>query len=425
AELGIAVALVPTATARWGALAALALLLVFIAAIAYNLARDRHPACHCFGQLHSEPVGWPILLRNGALAVLAAALALAGWDDPGPSVTGWLSDVSTVAGVALALGVLALALIAAQSWAVAELFGQNGRLLLRIDELEARLADLGASPGGALPDQGLPIGAPAPGFALARLDGGTRTLDELRAAGKPVALVFSDAGCGPCTALLPELGRWRHDHAGDLTLALLSFGAAEEIRAKTEPLGMTGITLLPEAAATDAYLVTGTPSAVIVRPDGAIASPLAVGAGEIIPLLDRALTMPPTAGMAAPELTLPDLDGDLAPVTGERDRPTLLLFWSPGCGFCAEMLDDLRAWENAPPTGAPTLRVVSSGDVASNRALGLRSPILLDQDFAAGSAFGATGTPSAILIDAAGRIASPVAVGAAEVLALAHTPATG
>jgi hypothetical protein len=48
--------------------------------------------------------------------------------------------------------------------------------------------------------------------------------------------------------------------------------------------------------------------------------------------------------------------------------------------------------------------------------------VVLDQGFTAGRAFGATGTPSAVLIDAQGRIASPVAVGAAAVLALAAGP---
>jgi hypothetical protein len=48
----------------------------------------------------------------------------------------------------------------------------------------------------------------------------------------------------------------------------------------------------------------------------------------------------------------------------------------------------------------------------------LRSPIVLDPGFSAGSAFGATGTPSAVLVDAAGTIASGVAVGAPNVFAL-------
>jgi hypothetical protein len=42
--------------------------------------------------------------------------------------------------------------------------------------------------------------------------------------------------------------------------------------------------------------------------------------------------------------------------------------------------------------------------------MGFRSPIVLDDGFAVSRAFGAEGTPSAALVDAAGKIASPVAV---------------
>ena len=57
AELLIGLALIPTGSARWGALAALVLLAAFIGAIGYNLARGRTPDCHCFGQTHSAPAG--------------------------------------------------------------------------------------------------------------------------------------------------------------------------------------------------------------------------------------------------------------------------------------------------------------------------------------------------------------------------------
>jgi len=82
------------------------------------------------------------------------------------------------------------------------------------------------------------------------------------------------------------------------------------------------------------------------------------------------------------------------------------------------MLPDLRAFEEAPPSGAPSLLLISTDDPETNRAMGLNAPILLDGGFAAGTAFGAAGTPSAVLVDADGRIASPVAVGALDVLAL-------
>jgi hypothetical protein len=72
AELAVALALLPAISAWWGSLDALALLLLFVAAIGYNLAQGRTPDCHCFGQLHSAPVDWPTLIRSLLLAGLAA-----------------------------------------------------------------------------------------------------------------------------------------------------------------------------------------------------------------------------------------------------------------------------------------------------------------------------------------------------------------
>jgi thiol-disulfide isomerase/thioredoxin len=125
-------------------------------------------------------------------------------------------------------------------------------------------------------------------------------------------------------------------------------------------------------------------------------------------------------GMPAPLLQLPDLTGHELDLQDFRGRDTLLLFWNPGCGFCQQMLPDLQAWEADPPPGAPQLLVISTGAVEANQALGLRSPVVLDQAFTSGRAFGATGTPSAMLVDAEGKIASAVAIGAQAVLILAQ-----
>ncbi len=57
--------------------------------------------------------------------------------------------------------------------------------------------------------------------------------------------------------------------------------------------------------------------------------------------------------------------------------------------------------------------------------MGLSSTVLLDQQFAVGSAFGASGTPSAVLVDEEGKVASEVAVGAPAVLALAGVTQSG
>ena len=68
---------------------------------------------------------------------------------------------------------------------------------------------------------------------------------------------------------------------------------------------------------------------------------------------------------------------------------------------------------------APRLVVVSSGDAQATRADGFTSPVAHDPEMLAGTAFGAAGTPMAVLVDRDGRVASPLAAGAAAVLALA------
>jgi len=98
--------------------------------------------------------------------------------------------------------------------------------------------------------------------------------------------------------------------------------------------------------------------------------------------------------------------------------PTVLLFWNPGCGFCREVLDLIKAWEVSPSRDSVKLLVVSAGSVEDNRAQGLRSHVVIDEGFTTGSAFGVGGTPSAVMVDREGRIGSDVAVGGEGVLKL-------
>jgi len=150
--------------------------------------------------------------------------------------------------------------------------------------------------------------------------------------------------------------------------------------------------------------------------DGTVGSPLTPSAEAITALIARTVGTPtpvprtnghgsaptqpvaPPIGVPAPAFTLPDLQGKPVSLADFRGRSTLL-FWNPNCGFCQRMLDDLKAWEANPPKGAPQLLVVSTSTVEVNRTQGLRAFIVLDQHFAAGRQFRATGTPMAVLID--------------------------
>ncbi len=129
-------------------------------------------------------------------------------------------------------------------------------------------------------------------------------------------------------------------------------------------------------------------------------------------------------GSPAPTFELPTPSGGRLRLADLRGEDVLVLFWSPGCGFCQAIRDDILAWEVERPAGAPTLVVVSSGSAVETSADGFRSRVALDETFEVARSFGATGTPTAVLVDRQGRIASPLAVGTETVLALVGGPAS-
>ena len=94
-ELLCAVTLLPATSSPWGAAGALILLLAFIAGISVNLVRGRRPDCHCFGQLHSAPVGWKTIARNSALSGLAALVVWQGLENPAPSYRRWFASLNS------------------------------------------------------------------------------------------------------------------------------------------------------------------------------------------------------------------------------------------------------------------------------------------------------------------------------------------
>lgn len=425
-ELGAGLALVPVASAWWGALAALVLFTVFLAAIGYQLARGRRPDCHCFGQLHSAPIGWTTVVRNLVLAALAGVIVARPGRDPGPSVLALLDGVTPVVGLSLGLAVVAVIAAAVNGWLLTNLVQQNGRLLLRLDALEARLP---ASPGSGAESAPVPapsrsIGLPAPAFTLPSLGGASVTLDQLRSNGTPLLLLFMDPGCGPCEGLLPEVSRWQREHADRLGVAIISRGTRQRNEGKFARAGIGRVLLQEGDEVSTQYSTEATPSAIVVDGAGRIASPVAAGADAIRRLVERYTraerpdSASPVVGTAAPGLRLPAIDGTAFDLGDRIGRPTVLLFWNPGCGFCRRLLPELRAWAERAPAAADHLVFVSTPDRDANREPALPGMVLLDDGFEAGRAFGAGGTPTAALVDASGRIGAPLAVGGEAVLGL-------
>ncbi len=430
-EVALAALLLIGTTARWAALVSALLLLVFIVAIAENLRQGRQPDCHCFGQLYSEPTGWSTIIRNSIFIVVAIAIV---WNG-GIGLVEWAEKLGPIARVGLVLAIVISAAGAVQSWFLMQLVRQNRALLTRIESL--------AVPFHATSSQGTAdiSTRTAPDFDLPTLDGERLSLQGLLAAGKPVLLAFTDPNCGPCNALLPDIGEWQRRFGEQLVVAMISRGAVSENKSKASEHGLVNIALQKDWEVYTDYGIRGTPSAVLVQPDGTIHEAFAGGRDQIRDLvirsISRAQTAPrhsvtsldpgsndpfsPTTYLHVPEgpevgtsgmrLPLPDLDGNYVSLDDYLGNETIVVFWNVDCGFCQRMLPEFQEWEQRAGDWIDRVLVISAGPIADNKKQGIRSRIVIDDGFTAGNSFGATGTPSAILLDKEGRVASPLAVG--------------
>jgi peroxiredoxin/uncharacterized membrane protein YphA (DoxX/SURF4 family) len=444
AEITVAAMLLPAVTAWWGGVAALVLLAAFTAAITVNLLRGRAPDCHCFGQLTAKPIGRGTLARNLLLMAAAALLLLSPSQAVSLSAIAWVAELTAGERALLSVGILASALLAAVVRLLVRLLHQNERLLAGLAEsripFEAGADEPVVRKDLALPSTGLPVGAPAPTFQLADLDGEdgeATTLADLLRADLPLALFFVSPTCGPCAAMLVDVQRWRQQYGELLNFAFISSGSREDNQSKFTGIGT--VLLQSGSEVSELFEAKWTPAALIVKADGSIASPLANGSEAIKRLIIQAVTVAGSGraalalangnghlseslaqiGKPAPKLALPDLDGKTVTLDDFKGERTLMVFWSPDCTFCEQMLGELKRIEADPPPHAPRMLVISKGSLEANRAAGLRSPVVLDSDFIIGEEFGANGTPSAVLIDERGNIASEVVGGATRILALA------
>jgi len=372
----------------------------------------------------------------------------------------WLSNLTFIELVSVLGAGFLVALVAGSAWLRANLARQHGRFLVRVEALEAKLGSAaGGYPAkGAIrrPEAGLPIGSPALAFNLPGLHGETVPLNALRVAGRRVLLLFTDPDCGPCDALLPVIGALQRDHSSKVLTSVIGRGSTEVNLVKSTEHGLYNVLIDEDGSVGRAYQVTEIPTAVIVNPDGTIGSLLAEGAEAVREMANQIIEAPtslpqhgsdpdsaqddpppvasgtraddtaapspsgPSIGDPAPPIRLPDLRGKLKSLASLRGRSTLVVFWDPSCSYCNQLLDDLRLWESGRINGTPRMLVVSTGTVEANRKLRFRSPVLLDASFSAGHAFGAVGTPSAVLIDGDGLLASEVVAGGDGVLALAR-----
>jgi peroxiredoxin len=332
-----------------------------------------------------------------------------------------------------AIAGLSLAGLVGLSVVVYELLRQQGRLVLRLERIEALAA--GAVQHGA-PEMpaGLEVGAAVDPFELPDLGGELVSLEDFR--GKRVLLVNWSPACGYCTQIASELAELESKlRKRNTELLFVSQGGAEANRKLADEHGLSAPILLQEKPIA-AFEGMGTPVGYLVDEQGRVAAPLGYGA-EQVPELARAAAEGRKrlaserslaesrierdglqAGTKAPEFELPDVRGTTVALSDYRGRMLLLVFSDPSCGPCNALLPDLARFQDEG-----TIVMVSRGEPAENLAKveehGLQFPVLVQDGWKLSKQYGIFATPVAFLIDEQGVIATDVAKGREEIMALA------
>jgi peroxiredoxin len=112
-----------------------------------------------------------------------------------------------------------------------------------------------------------------------------------------------------------------------------------------------------------------------------------------------------------------------------RGNRTVVVHWSPSCGFCDLIAPELAALAPKLAQAKAELVLLSYGDVDHNLEFaerhGLAYPLLLVDGSEPPAGFAGMGTPVAYLLDEDCRVDEPLAVGADHVPALVRSAAEG
>ncbi len=130
-------------------------------------------------------------------------------------------------------------------------------------------------------------------------------------------------------------------------------------------------------------------------------------------------------GSTAPPFELTAYRGgtiSLAQLLAES-KPLLLVFTSPTCGPCVALFAEIKEWQEAHSEQL-TIALLSYGTIKENFVNVARNglgQVLLQQQREVAEQYRADVTPTAVLVNTNGRIASRVAAGAEEIRALLAT----
>lgn len=433
AEIIVALSLIFVETSWYGAIGAAFLLTAFIIGMSWQMYQGNAPDCHCFGQVHSEPVSPKSLIRNVIFIIPAFVLIVFGKDNQGLNLfNSNINNETSETPMTIIIGLAVIGLLAAVVYFLKQISEQQVQIMRRIEILEFTAYD-GTKEvereDVTVPSEGAPIGTIAPEFELPDLNGKVFSLKDLLTPKKSTMFFFVSPTCNPCGALLPEIEQWQTELKDKLDFIFISTGGAKENADKLGGKTLKRVLLQKDREVAELYGAKWTPTVVLVNSDGRIASRIAAGDTAIREMVEKIKAAEDEVlfvangnghklGQELPAFELEDISGKVISPKDLIGKPTLITYWSTGCGWCQRMLDDLRDWDKTKGQDEPNLLVVSSGDIEKNKEMDLTSTIILDDKGVLSGELGMSGTPSAVLINDKGLVISEVAVGSSEIWAL-------
>lgn len=336
-----------------------------------------------------------------------------------------------------------------------QLVKQQGRVLLRLDELERRATTSEQNIAGHHAHavvEGLQLGAVFPDFELPDLSGTTRTLADLR--GQRLLLIHWNFDCGFCEAIADDIARLEIEFSRqNAQIVLLASG--DELfnrkHAANHGLKASLILLLNGKRVPEPFESQGTPVAYFLDENGQVSVPFASGADQVLALAKRTASSAAEqveskaarshlkserpldesriernglkAGTPAPYFRLPDLQGNHVSLDDYRNRQVLLVFSDPHCGPCDELAPNLTRLHREHRNNGLAVILVGRGSEEENRnkaeKFGFEFPVVIQDKWKLSKEYGIFATPVAFLIAEGGVIARDVAVGKDAILALA------
>jgi peroxiredoxin len=267
-EIAIAILLAYPPMQAAGLLGALVLLAVFTLALIGQLLRGKRPTCACFGALTQSPISWKSVGRNGLLMALAIGLVVLPTTNSLPQQTISLSSLVAMAWAALSA-----------IWLL-HLTRQNGRLLLRIEQLEQTPTDAPSTQ-----PQPLQVGAALP---LLRLnDAHGRPFDLHKFRGMQVLFLFLDANCAHCRPLIARLHDAPLVNLYAASMAIIVVSESDDLRHQL-PAEAT-LLVDPDWSTMTLFGLRGTPAAAWIDVDGALAKTVVHGASAVRAEIDAVI----------------------------------------------------------------------------------------------------------------------------------------